>query len=363
MTLGVGIIGCGAISESHLEALREQPGAEVIACADVNLAAAQERADQFGIPHVSANGDVLLARGDIDLVSICVPPKWHADAFAEAAAAGKHILVEKPLAMDLSEADRMVDVASRSSRIAGVALVHRYLPAYHVLRDLVQGGAIGTVRMVRCSWGKSMYHDPRFTAPAGDPRGWLVDRNIAGGGILMSSSIHFLSAISFVLDNPAFNHVTARARRLHPKSFPGIEDEVDLWIALDGGTEFVLRDSWVCDLPYHAEFVGERGQLVVRGDNWKDLTIHGVCEGPVPAPYCDWLTGVELHADSPQPAAPLKPTFDGLVADVFESIERGTRVSRLPDVVHARNMQAVIAAAYQSQETGQGQAVDWRADP
>jgi len=363
MTVRVGIIGCGAISESHLAALREQPEAEVIACADVDRAAAQRRADPFGIPHVFSDADALLALDDVDLVVICVPPKWHAEIFGKAVASGKHVLIEKPLAIDLAEADHMVDMPTRARQIIGVALVHRYLPVYQVLKDLVQGGAIGEVRLVRLSYGRDMYGDPRFTQPDADPRGWLVDRSIAGGGILMSSSIHFLSAVSFVLGNPVARRVTARVRRLSPKSFPGIEDEVDLWIELEDGTDFVLRESWVSDVPYRAEFVGQHGQLVATGPSWQDPMIQGTCRGPVPEPYRPCLDGVGFCADPPEPAAPVRPLFGGLMADLLGSIEGGTRTSRLPDLAHARNMQAVIAAAYRSEQTGEGHAVDWRGNP
>ncbi|MBN1347336.1 MAG: Gfo/Idh/MocA family oxidoreductase [Phycisphaerae bacterium] len=362
MTIRVGIIGCGAISASHIEALRGLPSAELIACADMDPTAARQRADEFGVRRVYTISDDLLSRGDVDMVSICVPPKWHAEVFAKAVDAGKHILIEKPLAVDLAQADRMLDMARGYPGIIGVALVHRYLPAYQVLGDLIQGGAIGTIRHVRLSYGHDMYGDSRFAAPNRDPRAWLVDHGVAGGGILMSSSIHFLSAVSFVLGNPVASHVTARARRLHPKAFPGIEDEVELRIELESGPDFVLRESWVSDAPYRAEFSGQRGRLVVEGDNWRNLSIHGTCQGPVPPAYRHCLDGAGLRADSPHPAAPVRPLFEGLMADLLESIKRGAIVTRLPDAVHARNMQAVIAAAYRSEETAHGQAVDWRSE-
>ncbi len=362
MTVRVGIIGCGAISESHLTALRDHPEADIIACADVDRGAAQRRADPFGIPHVFSDTDPLLALDDVDLVVICVPPKWHAEIFGKAVASGKHVLIEKPLAMDLAEADRMVDLATHLRRIIGVALVHRYLPAYQVLRDLIQGGAIGEVRLVRVAFGRNMYEDPRFTQPDADPRGWLVDRSIAGGGILMSSSIHFLSAVSFVLGNPAARRVTARVRRVSPKAFPGIEDEVDLWIELEDGVDFVLRESWVSDVAYRAEFVGERGQLVATGPNWQDPMIEGTCESPIPEPYRPCLDGARFCANPPELTAPVRPLFGGLMADLLASIEQGTRTPRLPGLIHARNLQAVIAAAYRSEQTGEGHAIDWRAD-
>ena len=96
-----------------------------------------------------------------------------------------------------------------------MALVHRYLPSYPLLRDLIQAGAIGPVLQTRFSLGCDMYGDSRFRTPKRDPRSWLVDRDVAGGGILMSSSIHFLSTVSFVLGDPGTRRVDATVRRLH----------------------------------------------------------------------------------------------------------------------------------------------------
>lgn len=157
MTVRVGIIGCGSVSKSHLEALGRQPDAETVACADVRPEMAQKRADEFGIPHVYSDATSLLDREDLDLVIVCVPPKWHADLMLEAVARDVHVLTEKPLAMDLAEADRMVDAAAGSGRITGIALIHRYLPVYPVLQGLVEAGAVGEVRLLRLSLGHDTY--------------------------------------------------------------------------------------------------------------------------------------------------------------------------------------------------------------
>jgi predicted dehydrogenase len=262
--------------------------------------------------------------------------------------------------MDLAEADRMVEAAAISDRIVGVALVHRYLPAYYVLRDLVRSGAIGRVRQVRLSLGWNIYEDSRFRTPEEDPRAWLVDQSVAGGGILMSSSIHFLSVVSFLLDNGVARRVSATVRRLHPRAFPGIEDDVDLRMELDNGTEFLMQDSWVIDRPYRTEFLGESGQFRATGQDWRNIAIEGVCQGPVPEDYAGYLRGTDFRAPKPRSKTAVKVRFDGLIADFVESVKQGTHSETLPGIEHARNMQAVIDAAYRSGRTGAVQTVDWR---
>ncbi len=361
MTLRVGIIGCGAISEMHLAALCARPDVEVVACADVNLKAAQKRADQFAIPQVFSKPNDLLELDDLDLVSICVPPKWHEKLFLDALARKKHILIEKPLARDLAGADRMVEAAEKSDCIVGVPLIHRYTPGYYALRQLIACDAIGTVRTVRFEFGKDMYEDRRFTNHQQNPRSWLVNREIAGGGLLMSSSLHFLSAISYVLGNPLATSVTARVQQLHPKALEGIEDDVELTILLENGTEFTFHESWKCDLPYRCEINGDRGRFVLTSENtWNDLSITGRCQGTVPKPYLPFLSGNEFSADASALTAPFSPAFSGLMEDIISSIHKGQNTSLLPDLLHARNMQSIVAACYQSGRSKTASLVDWR---
>lgn len=363
MTVRVGIIGCGAISAFHLQALAGQPSVEVVACADSSRSGAERCAARFAISQTYTNAREMLKRSDLDAVVICVPPKWHAEYFFEALAEGKHVLIEKPLAVDLAEADRMVGAALASDRIVAVALMHRYLEAYHVLRDLIKAGAVGPIQRVRLSHGRNMYHDSRFRTPEDDPRAWLVDPEIAGGGILMSSSIHFLSAVSFVLGGEVATRVGAKLRRSHPRAFPGIEDDVELQIELADGTEFALHESWVTDQPYGASFVGESGHLTAKGENWWNLTIGGEWRGRLPGTYAARLASGNLLTESPRPAVLPNALFDGLIADFINSIEHGKHVDGMPEIQHARNMQAIIAAAYQSAKTGSVQALHWHDEP
>src|SRR5262245_17240931 len=193
MALRIGILGCGVISESHLSAAAHRSDCDILACADIRPDAARRRAAQFGIRRVCEDSESLLRLHELDLVVVCTPPKWHAELTLRALELGKHVLVEKPLAINLSEADAIVTAACLTNRTVGVALMHRYSPIYRAARDLVERGAIGSLTQVSLSYGRNIYCDQRFRAPDDDPRGWLTDREIAGGGLLMSSSIHFFS--------------------------------------------------------------------------------------------------------------------------------------------------------------------------
>ncbi len=117
--LNVGIIGAGRIGKVHAATVAYRaPGAQLLAVADVELAAAQELADKHCIPQATADYREVLANPEIEAVFICSPTNTHAPFIEEAARAGKHIFCEKPIALDLDQIDRTLDVVER----AGVKL-------------------------------------------------------------------------------------------------------------------------------------------------------------------------------------------------------------------------------------------------
>src|SRR5260370_13793903 len=141
-TFGFGIIGCGVIAPFHARAIAEVPNARLVAVADVVPEAAQKRGAEFGVDHYS-DIDAMLARPDVDVVSVCVPSGLHAEVGVHAAAAGKHLVVEKPIDITLEAADRLI----AASRHHGVALAvisqHRFGAAVQRLRGLIDEGRLG----------------------------------------------------------------------------------------------------------------------------------------------------------------------------------------------------------------------------
>src|SRR5262245_41445865 len=120
MTLNVGVIGCGAISELHFRGIQLQCGCRIVACCDVNKNAAEQRAREFDVANVFENDSDLLSHPSLDLVAICTPPKWHCELVLRALDRGLNVLVEKPLSKTLAEADQLVAVTEASNCIVGV---------------------------------------------------------------------------------------------------------------------------------------------------------------------------------------------------------------------------------------------------
>jgi predicted dehydrogenase len=346
--LRIGLIGCGGISEAYLRAAQRIEGVAITALADIDLEAAQHRADEFQIPVALGSAAELLER-ELDAVIIAVPPKWHADIFKASLAAGKHVLVEKPLGLDLAEADAMAAWAAASDRIVGVGLVHRYLPFYRVIRDLIHASSLGAIRQIRVRTGRDIYTDSRFIDPATTRGGWLTDPAIAGGGILMSSAIHLFSVCSFLLDGVPFRNVEAVVRALHPRAYPEIEDDVTVTMQTAAGCELLIEDSWARLWPFELEIFGERGRLQASGPSWaENVCLQGHLSGPISPAYPELAASDGFAVNAARFADRCPPLFDGLLTDFAASLRSGAPCPTLPDVAHARAMQAAIAAAYES---------------
>lgn len=184
---GFGIVGAGVIGVTHAQAIDQVPGAWLAAVTDTSLDSAKKLADSRGCA-AEPDLDSLLARDDVDAVSVCVPSGLHAEVGVAVAAAGKHLVVEKPIDVTLGAADRLIGAAGA----AGVKLTaisqHRFDPGVVELRGLIDDGALGTLLLGEAStkWYRSQaYYD------SGAWRGtWALD-----GGSLMNQGVHYVDLL------------------------------------------------------------------------------------------------------------------------------------------------------------------------
>ncbi|MEA2530358.1 MAG: hypothetical protein QOG89_2002, partial [Thermomicrobiales bacterium] len=149
--LRVGVIGAGTIALSaHLPAIARLKGrVELVAIADVRAEVAEQAAARYGAEAAYGDYRQLLDRTDIDLVDICTPEFLHAEQTIAAAAAGKHVLCEKPMAATVAEADAMLDACRRAGVRLMIAHSRRFTPRYQRIRTAIDRGDVGEVRFVR----------------------------------------------------------------------------------------------------------------------------------------------------------------------------------------------------------------------
>src|SRR5438270_1475251 len=142
--VGVGVIGVGRMGRRHAENLRSVvPGAELVAVADVDLKAARQLAGDLEIEHAYGSAEGLLEQKGVDAIVIASPPKFHLPAIQAAAAAGKHIFCEKPLAVTLAEVDAIAAAVAKAGVFLQVGFMRRYDPAYIEAYKRIEAGEIG----------------------------------------------------------------------------------------------------------------------------------------------------------------------------------------------------------------------------
>ncbi|MCB9148575.1 MAG: Gfo/Idh/MocA family oxidoreductase [Caldilineaceae bacterium] len=190
MTIRFGLIGCGRVAPRHAQSIQQMHSATLAAVADIKINRAQNFAAEYGAEPY-ADYRALLERPDIDAVSICVPSGLHAAVALDALDAGKHVLVEKPIALTLADADRMIARAREKGLKLAVVLQNRYNSPMQTLRQLIDEGGLGRLHLgaacVRWYRPQSYYEDEWHGT-------WAMD-----GGALMNQSIHHIDALQWFM--------------------------------------------------------------------------------------------------------------------------------------------------------------------
>ncbi|HRV91798.1 MAG TPA: Gfo/Idh/MocA family oxidoreductase [Anaerolineae bacterium] len=207
--LGVGMIGYGGIGRVHVMAYRNIPYHYGLTADTINLVGvatsrsetAQKAAQEIGCHFWTADYHELLARDDIDVVDICVPNHKHEEIITAAAAAGKHIYCEKPLAMDVAEGQRIVEAVEKTGVKSQMTFNFRFFPAISRAKQLMDAGFVGRVFSFRGRYFRSSYIDPQ------KPLSWRLRKDISGGGALFDLGSHILDILYFLLGD--FDRVQA----------------------------------------------------------------------------------------------------------------------------------------------------------
>ena len=198
-----GILGCGDVVRKRVaNAIAEEPRSCLVAACRRDANALAAFASDFAISQCYTRSDQLLANKSIDAVYIATPVHQHCDQTIAAAEAGKHVLVEKPMAMSTDECDRMI-AACRDNRVKlGVAYYRRFYPVVARIRELLVHETIGSPLSISASVSSPFRFDPK------DDGSWRVDLSRGGGGALMDIGSHridlFLDLFGEIADTKAF---------------------------------------------------------------------------------------------------------------------------------------------------------------
>ena len=189
--LGIGLIGCGRIASKHLAVIADIEGAEVTAVCDTDEEKAARMAGLLGVRSFSRVEDILTDNA-VDVVDILTPSGFHAEIGIAAARHGKHVIVEKPLAMSLSEADRLIEECNRNSVMLFEIKQNRYNVPVRKLREAIKRGRFGKLLLgtIRVRWhrGQDYY----------DQAGWRGTKE-QGGGVLTNQANHHVDLLQWLM--------------------------------------------------------------------------------------------------------------------------------------------------------------------
>jgi len=187
----VGIIGAGAIGQDHVASFRLHPAAQVVAVADVSRERAQETARRFDIPDVYTDYREMLRRDDIDLVSIALPNYLHAKAALDGLRAGKHVMLDKPMATNARDGAKLAAEAAKRGLLFMVGQNFRFNGDTQTAKQVIDTGALGEIYHAKTSWSRR----------AGIPRigSWFTQKRFAGGGCTYDIGVHALDRCLFLM--------------------------------------------------------------------------------------------------------------------------------------------------------------------
>ncbi len=233
----LGIIGCGVMGVRHLATAAASPLVEPFAVADRIRERAETAAKKSGVRKVYGDGRELVADRDVDAVIFTTPTANRDDLAIEALKAGKHVLVEKPVAMNAATVMRMIEARGRRVAACCSGRFHAY-PSAKAAADFVATGALGDLRVIHCRVYEPASGTPKSPAPA-----WRLSRSQNGGGILVNWGCYDLDFLLGICDwSVTPRTVLARTWQVPPRSRPNVapgsdaEAHVIALIACDGGT-------------------------------------------------------------------------------------------------------------------------------
>ena len=341
--LKVGIVGCGAISRNHLEAFAAAGGAEVTVVCDIDPDRARETAAQYGVPEAVGSVAELLATG-VDIVSVCTPHPTHEEVVLAAAAAGVHVLCEKPVAVDLASAQRMTEACDAAGVQLGVLFQRRFWPAAQEMKQALTPGHLGEPVLGQCT--VLLHRDPTYYSATPWRGTWDSD----GGGVLMTQAIHYIDLMVWMMGEPV--EVTGRiATFTHDIA---VEDTAVATVTFASGALATITATTAADTSLGARVQvtassGATRAILEYPEGTDGRAVLRAADGTVTTTP-DYPADLVANADLRTINGALIPHHTAQVADFVDAVRQG----REPAVTghDATRSLAVLLAVYESSRTG-----------
>lgn len=344
--LRVGLIGLGTMSKLHFDAYKSNPQVEVTALCDINRQRLEEKAELWGISQIYEDVEKLLAIKDIDAVSIITSTNTHAPITIAALNAGKHVLCEKPPAVNAREAHEMKAAADRSGKLLMFGLCFRFTEKVEIMKEFINAGTLGEIYYAKAGWLRR----------CGSPGGWFTNKIISGGGPLMDIGVHVMDAAMYVMGSPkpvsvygmTYARLGSRANIKgkswyraadHSENVFNTEDIALAVIKFENGASLFVETSFVSNIKAdvkYLEFFGDKAGAKLE-------------------------PGFEIFGEQNNYLVDIKPVIDDDTIDWEKSIHR--EITHFVDCVtngtkckspaeDAIKVMSIIDTIYKSSETG-----------
>jgi predicted dehydrogenase len=353
--LRVGVIGCGA-GVFHLEGYQEEPRAKVVAIAGLDTDRCEMLSKKFDVPRVYRDYQDLLADDDIDAVSVAVPNILHMPVALAAFEAGKHVLIEKPLARNAEEGVRMVEAAKQHNKLLGISFQRRTRHDVRLLRDAVERGEFGRIYYSKAWWMR------RSGIPGLGT--WFTSKEAAGGGPLIDLGVHVLDMVLYILGNPKVTSVSANTyAEIGPTGRGGwslrrqqvtdtnpyeVEDLATAFMRFEDGGTLLLEASWAAFTEMNDDF----GVQLYGSEKGARLNSHNYA-------LTETLDVFQGFGDTTMDGKPRLVAREGhaqIINGFVDAILNGTPLS--PDGQEGLDRVRLIDAMYRSAELGREIVID-----
>ncbi len=359
--LRVGVIGAG-IGAYHLKGYAQLPNVEVRALAGLDDDRVRRVAAEFQVPRTYREYQELLADPTIEAVSVCLPNYLHAPVTIAALEAGKHVLVEKPLARTVAEGRAMIAAAEAHGRVLMIAFNRRYRGDVRWIKRYIESGALGTIYYAKAFWMRR----------SGIPRlgSWFVSKEQSGGGPLIDLGVHVLDLALYLMGEPKVLTVSGSTyAAFGPRGLKGwegrvetsneglpydVEDLATAFLRLEGGASLQLEASWATHSSAADDFgvtlYGTEGGVELFVRNYAhDNTVrvfHDLAGAPVEVAPRPWSGGdshlilenfvaAVLHGAPAEPSAQIGLRRTAVLEACYRSAAEGRELALDGDEVKA----------------------------
>ncbi|PSB18200.1 gfo/Idh/MocA family oxidoreductase [Phormidesmis priestleyi ULC007] len=274
--IGVAIVGTGFGQKVHMPGFQQHPRTQIVAVYHRDLEKARAIAQAHNIPHACQTLEEIVSLPDVQAVSISTPPFLHYEMAKTVLEAGKHLLLEKPTALSVSQARQLQELAAQRNAIATMNFEFRFVPAWQRLAELISEGYVGQKRLIKVDWLVSSRAD------ASRPWNWYAQKD-QGGGALGAIGSHAFDYIAWLFGST--KRLCARLQvsipeRPDPNSgqlkLVDADDTCLIMLELADGTpcQICLSAATYQGRGHWVEVYGDRGTLILGSDHQKDY-VHG----------------------------------------------------------------------------------------